>query len=155
VTPRRGFTSTQTYAPNLASMVDVVMVILIFFMLGTSVNVSEGVLPTELPSQLGPGGGSQVQVVPAVQIVLMEYDQPPGCKIVVMERELVDNSFAALSAFLKERREAGADPNGRILIGAEPSVAYQCVISTMDACVRAGFGNIQFAVNPNVKIDAN
>lgn len=155
MSPRRGFAQTKTYAPNLASMVDVVMVILIFFMLGTSVNVSEGVLPTELPSQLGPGGGSQVLVVPTVQIALMEHDQPPGCRIVVMERELAENSFAALAAFLHERRAAGADPNGRILIGAEPGVSYQCVISTMDACVRAGFGNIQFAVNPNVKIDVN
>lgn len=155
MTPRRGFPVTASYAPNLASMVDVVMVILIFFMLGTSVTVSEGVLPTELPSQVGPGGGAQVSVVPIVQIVLMEQEAPPGCRIVLMDRELSENSFAALAALLHERLEAGADPQGRILIGSEPGVAYQCVISAMDACVRSGFGNIQFAVNPNLKIDVN
>lgn len=155
MTPRRGFSATQGYVPNLASMVDVVMVILIFFMLGTSVNVSEGVLPTELPSQVGPGGGAQVTVVPTVQIALMEQAEPPGCRIVVMEQDLSENSFAALASFLKERHDAGADPNGRILIASEPDVAYQNVISAMDACVRAGFSNIQFAVNPNTKIDVN
>lgn len=151
--PRRGFSPTLSYAPNLASMVDVTMVILIFFMLGTSINSSEGVLPTELPSSIGPGGNAQVNVVPTVQIALMESSMAPGCKIVVMDRELAENSFASLSAFLKERIDAGADPKGRVIVNAEPGVAYQHVISAMDACVRAGFNNIQFAVNPNLKID--
>lgn len=155
MTPRRGFAATHLYAPNLASMVDVVMVILVFFMLGTSVNVSEGVLPSELPSQIGPGGAAQVAIVPTVQIALFEHSAPPGCRIVVMERELPENSFAALGAFLSERLDAGADPNGRILIGAEPGVAYQNVVSAMDACVRAGFGNIQFAVNINVSLEGS
>ncbi len=155
MSPRRGFSPTLNYAPNLASMVDVTMVILIFFMLGTSVNISEGVLPTELPSRVGPGGDSEINVVPTVQIALMESTDPPGCRIIVMERELVQNTFASLSAFLRERIAAGADPKGRVLIGAEPGVAYQNVISAMDACVRAGFSNIQFSVNTNVKIDVN
>jgi len=155
VTQRRGFSPTLFYAPNLASMVDVVMVILIFFMLGTSFSVSEGVLPSELPSQIGPGGSAQVAIVPTVQIALFEQPESPGCRIIIMDHELAENSFAALAALLVQRREAGADPNGRILIGAEPGVAYQNVVSAMDACVRSGFGNIQFSVNPDVQIDVD
>ena len=64
-----------------------------------------------------------------------------------MGRELPENSFEALSGFLKAKRLDGADPNGRIVIGAEPGVRYQHVISAMDACVRAGFANLQFSVS--------
>ena len=50
---RRGFPLAHADIPNLAPMVDVVMVILIFFMLGTTFAISEGVLPTRLPSRIG------------------------------------------------------------------------------------------------------
>lgn len=60
--------------PNLAPMVDVVMVILIFFMLGTSFALSEGVLPSQLPAQVGPGGAASVSIVPQVRIALVKRE---------------------------------------------------------------------------------
>lgn len=137
--------------PNLAPMVDVVMVILIFFMLGTSFAMSEGVIPMQLPSDVGPGGGATVTVVPTVRIALMEDGRGKGCRIIVMERALSENSFHALRAFMAEKHAAGADPLGPILIAAEPGVAYQQVIYAMDACVRAGFSNIQFSINTGAR----
>lgn len=132
--------------PNLAPMVDVVMVILIFFMLGTSFTLLEGVLPTQLPSEIGPGGGAAVTIVPVVRIALLETTGADPCRILVMERPLPENSFAALRVFLDQKRQAGADPSGPIVIGAEPGVQYQQVVSAMGACVRAGFSNIQFSI---------
>ncbi|MBN2559430.1 MAG: biopolymer transporter ExbD [Phycisphaerae bacterium] len=148
---QRGFPAAHADIPNLAPMVDVIMVILIFFMLGTSFAISEGVLPTQLPSQIGPGGGATVTIMPVVRIGLLEQEGGLGCRIVVMERELSENSFEALSAFLAAKLAAGADPTGRVLIGAEPGVQYQHVISAMDACVRAGFSNIQFSVGGSAR----
>lgn len=133
--------------PNLAPMVDVVMVILIFFMLGTSFAMSEGVIPMQLPTDVGPGGKATVAVVPVVRIELLEASGGEGCRIRVMGRALPENSFRALRSFMAEKREAGADLLGPILIGAEPDVAYQEVISAMDGCVGAGFSNIQFSIN--------
>ena len=144
---RRGFSPAHAYAPNLAPMVDVVMVILVFFMLGTSLAVTEGVLPTELPSQIGPQGKAEINIVPLVRIFLSVAPNGAGCEIRVMERDLPTNSFSALRTHLREKRIAGADPTGRILIAAESEVTYQSVISAMDACVRAGFSNIQFSVS--------
>ena len=132
--------------PNLAPMVDVVMVILIFFMLGTSLSMLEGVLPTRLPADVGPGGEASVTVIPAVRVALMEDPSSQRCRILVMERPLPQNTFSALRAYLDDRRRAGADPTAPVVIGAEPGVAYQQVISAMDACVHAGFGNIQFSI---------
>lgn len=145
---RREMPHTHVDMPNLAPMVDVVMCILIFFMLGTSFALSEGALPTQLPTQVGPGGASVVTVIPVVRIALREDpDRRGACKILVMEKQLPANTFAALRAFMNEKRDAGADPTGRVVISSEPSVEYQNLISAMDACVRAGFSNIQFALN--------
>lgn len=142
-----GLPTPLTIAPNLAPMVDVVMVILIYFMLGTTVSTTEGALPTRLPSDVGPGGGAAVTIIPAVRIALLEQPDGKSCKIIVMEHELAENTFDALSAFLKQKRVEGADPSGRVLLEAQPTVRYQDVISAMDAAVRGGFGNIQFAVS--------
>jgi len=141
-----GLPPAHAEAPNLAPMVDVVMVILIFFMLGTTFAVFEGVLPTQLPSQIGPGGAASVTILPTVRIALLEGDGGQ-CRIVVIGGPAAMPGFEALAAFLRERIAAGADPEGRVLIEAEPSVAYQQVVSAMDACVRAGFGHIQFSVS--------
>lgn len=143
----RGSELARVEVPNLAPMVDVVMVILIFFMLGTSFAMPEGVIPMQLPSDIGPGGAANVTVVPVVRIALMEDADGDACRIIVMERALPENSFHALRGFMTEKRAAGADPLGPILIAAEPGVAYQQVIHAMDACVRAGFSNIQFSIN--------
>ncbi len=147
---KRGFPPAHAYAPNLAPMVDVVMVILIFFMLGTTIAVSEGVLPTELPSRVGPGGGAEVAIVPTVSIAIQESPDGRGCRINVMGLALPEGDFRALEHLLREKLRQGADPQGRVLIDAEPAVAYQHVISAMDSCVGAGFANIQFAVKPKM-----
>ena len=147
---RRGFEPAHSYAPNLAPMVDVVMVILVFFMLGTSLAVSEGILPTELPSQVGPGGGAEVTIAPSIRVMLQALPGQPGCLILVMGKPLANNSFDSLESLFRNKRKTGADTTGRVLIGAEPAVQYQYVISAMDACVRAGFSNIQFSVSPDV-----
>ncbi len=143
---RRGLPPAHAAIPNLAPMVDVVMVILIFFMLGTTFALSEGMLPTQLPAETGPGGGAAITILPAVRISLSEQADGRGCRIVVMGRELADQSFETLAAFLREKRVAGADPQAPVLISADGGLEYQQVISAMDACVRAGFSNIQFSV---------
>ncbi len=150
---RHGIPTAHADIPNLAPMVDVVMVILIFFMLGTRFAISEGVLPTQLPSQIGPGGGAKVTIVPAVRISLREPRRGDGCEIFVMDRALSENSFGALTGFLVDKLRAGADPQGQVLIGADPEIRYQYVISAMDSCVRAGFVNLQFSVGPAASID--
>jgi biopolymer transport protein ExbD len=140
----KGPPPTHARIPNLAPMVDVVMVILIFFMLGAGFAIPEGVLPTQLPTQIGPGGGAHVAIVPVVRIEL--HDSPKGLQIHVMGRPFPENSFDALAQFLIQRRDAGADPAGRILLSADASIRYEHVISAMDACTRAGFPNVELVI---------
>ena len=135
----------RSSTPNLAPLVDVVMVILIFFMMGTSFAISEGVLPTRLPTDAGSAPGSP-SFIPGVRILLSPGPTADRCLIEVAGQGMISDSFDALSDFLNRKLGQGADPQGRIVIAASPSVRYQFVISTLDACVRAGFRNVQFAV---------
>lgn len=143
---RRGFPTAHTAVPNLAPMVDVVMVILIFFMLGTSFVLTEGFLSTQLPAQAGPGGAARISIVPAVRIELF-VGAGDACVIRVMGQSVRDGDFAALEAMLRSRVEAGADSQSRVVIRAEPAVRYEQVVAAMDAARRAGYPRIQFSVD--------
>ncbi|MGD8453695.1 MAG: biopolymer transporter ExbD [Phycisphaerae bacterium] len=134
--------------PNLAPMVDVIMVLLIFFLLGASLDlVHQGILQTELDDSSGPGGGAAIQVNPLIRIALQDIDDGQGAEIFVMEEPLADNTFDGLLRYLEARRRAGADPNNIVVIGADTTTRWRFVIQAMDAAVRAGFHNVQFAVS--------
>ena len=145
---RRGFPEATERAPNLAPMVDVIMVILVFFMLGASLQLArEGVLYTELDPRSGPGAGAAIEVIPTVKIALEEVDGGAACNIYVMSRPLTGNTFEHLHDFLAQRRAAGADTQSPVVIAAQPAVRWRLVVQALDAAVKAGFRNVQFAVS--------
>jgi biopolymer transport protein ExbD len=134
--------------PNLAPMVDVIMVLLVFFLLGTSLDlVKQGILQTELDPRSGPGGGQAVQINPLIRIALGDVNHGASASIRVLDTTLPEGDFQRLHAYLRERRQAGADPDNPVVIGAETDVRWKFVVSAMDAAVRAGFKNVQFAVS--------
>jgi biopolymer transport protein ExbD len=134
--------------PNLAPMVDVIMVLLIFFLLGTSLDlVSQGVLQTELDPSSGPGAGARVEINPLIRIALADLRAGQGARIFLLDEPLGDDDFDGLYRLLRDRRQAGADPANPVVIGAETTVRWKFVVKAMDAAVRAGFTNVQFAVS--------
>ena len=139
---------SHTFVPNLAPMVDVIMVLLVFFLLGASLDlIKQGVLQTELDPRSGPGAGAAVQINPLIQIALGNVRAGETVNIYVMEEPLADNSFDGLRDFLVSRLRAGADPDNMVVIGAETTVRWRHVIKAMDAVLQAGFKNVQFAVS--------
>ena len=134
--------------PNLAPMVDVIMVLLIFFMLGASLEVfREGVFESELDPRSGPGAGAAVEIIPSIKIALQASDTGGEPAIYVMGRMLENGSFEALGALLARRREQGVDTTSPVVIAAQSSVTWRYVVAAMDAAVRNGFANVQFAVH--------
>jgi biopolymer transport protein ExbD len=137
--------------PNLAPMVDVIMVLLIFFLLGASLDlIKEGVLQTELDPRSGPGAGAAVRVNPLIRIVLENADDGRGCNIYLNDTPFPANNFDALREELRRKadpRLGGADTSNPIVVGAQTNVRWKFVIKAMDAAVRAGFKNVQFAVS--------
>ena len=133
--------------PNLAPLVDVIMVLLIFFMLGASLNLKvEGVLQTELDSRSGPAGGEQIEINPSIRIGLEDVDGGASCNIYVMDT-MLGSDFAKLREFMETRRLAGADVTNSVVIGAQGTVRYKYIIAAFDSCVLARFRNVQFAVS--------
>lgn len=134
--------------PNLAPMIDVIMVILVFFMLGASLElIQEGALTTELDPRSGPGEGVPIQIVSAVKIALEEADGGAACRMYVMGQPLAQSTFAGLRDYLRERRDQGADPTNPVVIAAQAGVKWKFAVEAMDAAIRAGFKNVQFAVH--------
>jgi biopolymer transport protein ExbD len=144
----RRLESAGSFVPNLAPMVDVIMVLLVFFLLGTSLDlVSQGVLQTELDPSSGPGAGARIEINPLIRIALADVGGGDSVRIFVMDEPLKENTADGLYRFLLDRRRAGADPANPVVIGAETTVRWKFVVQTMDAAVRAGFTNVQFAVS--------
>ncbi len=134
--------------PNMAPLVDVVMVLLVFFLLNVSIQFAEeGILQTELDPSSGPGEGVAVALNPTIQIALEDVRDGEGCNIYVMEEPLDGNSFDDLLSFMAARKRLGADTTNAVVIGAGMSVRWKYVVKAMDATVRAGFRNVQFAVS--------
>lgn len=145
---RRPRETSADFVPNLAPMVDVIMVLLVFFLLGATLELAEqGILKTELDPSSGPGAGVAVEISPSVRIALADVGQGAGALVFVMDQPLGENNFAGLRSFLTARRAAGADPANPVVIGAETTVRWKYVVHAMDAAVQAGFKNIQFAVS--------
>lgn len=144
---RREFPPAHAAVPNLAPMIDVVMVILVFFMLGTTFAISEGVMKARLPTQVGPGGGAKIAMIPTVRIHLQQIPGADACRFLVMGKPVDDATTDALSRFMSQKRGEGADAAGPVQISADPGVRYQHVVSAMDACSRAGFTNLQLNVS--------
>ncbi len=145
---RRSWTPAGDTVPNLAPMVDVIMVLLVFFLLGATFDLAtQGVLQTELDPRSGPGGGQAVEINPQIRIGLGDVGHGRAALVTVNQEVLGRNAFDALYRYLDDRRRAGADTQNAVVIGAQTTVRWKHVVQAMDAAVRAGFENIQFAVS--------
>lgn len=138
--------------PNLAPMVDVIMVLLVFFLMGASFNfLTEGMLKTELDPTTGPGSGVAIELTPRIRIALADLDSGRSVDIRVMDKRLPAGDFQAVHDYLVERGRAGADQENPVVLSADDQVRWDFVVKAMDAAVRAGFKNVQFAVSVNEK----
>ena len=145
---RRRYEPARESVPNLAPMVDVIMVLLVFFLLGTSLElVKQRILQPELDPSSGPGAGAKIEINPRIRIALADLRGGEGATIYLLDEWIGDNDFDKLYRVLLDRRRAGADPVNPVVIGAETTVRWKFVVHAMDAAVRAGFSNIQFAVS--------
>lgn len=145
---RREFPPAHANVPNLAPMIDVVMVILIFFMLGTTFAISEGMVKARLPSVVTNTAAAKVAMIPTVRIHVQQKSDASTCRFLVMGQELDDSSTGeSLTRFLSQKRRDGAELSSPVQVTADPDVHYQFVVTAMDACSRAGFTNVNLKVS--------
>jgi biopolymer transport protein ExbD len=119
---------------NLISLVDVVLLLVIFFMLSTTF-VQDSRLRIKLPE--ASAGSAERAANPIVVSISAQGSYR------VNDRALVNNERATLSAAL--RQVAGEARRGPVTIRADARATHQSVVTAMDVAARLGFTQVDIA----------
>jgi biopolymer transport protein ExbD len=119
---------------NLISLVDVVLLLVIFFMLSTTF-IQDSRLRVELPE----AGSATVER--SIHPIIITISAQGSYR--VNDRALVNNERATLSAAL--RQVAGNDTREPITIRADARAMHQSVVTAMDVAARQGFTQVNIA----------
>lgn len=119
---------------NLTPLIDVVFLLLIFFMVSTTFTRE-----TELKVQLPEAGGEAVeQPADAVEVVVSADG-----RYFVNERAVVNSELATLRRAIE--KAAGGRRDVPLVIRADARAEHQAVVRAMDAAGRAGFERLSIA----------
>lgn len=129
---------------NLAAMVDVVFLLLIFFICTNRWRRPEGDLAARIPVGTGRdvAAPQPAQPLPPIHIrivgrgdeVRFLCQQQPLAGLADLERKLL--------------RLADIDPTVPVIIDAEPAVSFRWVVSALDAALKADLANVAFTAPP-------
>ena len=119
---------------NLTSLIDVVFLLLIFFMVSTTFD-RQALLRLELPE----AATAESEAVPQVIEVTVTEDG----QILVGDDLLTETSRAALRAVLDERLEAHGDLP--LVLRADTRAPHGLVVLVLDAAAAAGMGRVGIA----------
>jgi biopolymer transport protein ExbD len=120
---------------NLVSLIDVVLMMVVFFMLSSSL-VDEGRIRIHLPQARDLPAGK-----PPAEPLVVSVTQQGG--YLVNGRELINSSPDTLRAALL--KEAGSDRTVRVTLRADGRSTHQSVITAMDVLARLGFAELNIA----------
>ena len=120
---------------NLTPLIDVVFLLLIFFMVSTTFE-RESELNLELPEAKAESADRSPM---AIEVAI----DAEG-RVHLDGRTLAGAGVAGIRAALVER--AGATPAPPLVIRADASTPYQAVVTVMDAASQAGFVNLSLPV---------
>jgi biopolymer transport protein ExbD len=119
---------------NLTSLIDVVLLLVIFFMLATTF-VTEGRLRVVLPE----AGAAPAEA--AQQPLIITISAQGSYR--VNERALLNNSRETLRAALRKIAEGAAGQP--VTIRADARATHQSVVTAMDVAARLGFTQVNIA----------
>ena len=120
---------------NLVSLIDVVLMMVVFFMLSSSL-VDEGRIRVHLPQARDLPTGK-----PPAEPLVVSVTQQGG--YLVNGHELINSSPETLRAALL--KEAGPDRSMRVTLRADARTTHQSVITAMDVLARLGFSELNIA----------
>ena len=122
---------------NLTSLIDVVLLLLVFFMVSTSF-VRQAQLKVRLPE------ASSV-VEPAQMMPLLEVIITADGDFWVNDRQLINNDPKTLRIALAD--VAGEDRDLPVTIRADARSTHQDVVTAMDVVARLGFSQVNIATS--------
>ena len=129
----------------MTPMIDVVFLLLIFFVCASSGRLKEFLLPTPLAAGNVESVGDAPPPVPTDRAwVTLERDREGMMHVKINDRELANLEELELS--LKEL--ASLTTEMPVIIDAGDEVTMQTVLSVYDLCQAANFQEISFAIDP-------
>ena len=120
---------------QIAPMVDVVFVLMLFFMACTGFQAKELVLETKLPSPGGKAEHVAIFLDVSADGSVFVNNQPIGTA--------TDRQLAQLSAWLRNVRETFGDGDP-LLIRPAPTVRHERIIQVLNATKAAGWQKVSF-----------
>ncbi|AFT66882.1 MAG: biopolymer transport protein ExbD [Cycloclasticus pugetii] len=123
---------------NLTPLIDVVFLLLIFFMVTTTFDRE-----TQLKIELPQASGEQKQATKTLEVSIDSKS-----RFFINDKELVNSGLETIKKALKQA--AGDQKNPPLLISADGQATHQSVITVLDAAGQLGFVNITFAANQPV-----
>jgi len=125
---------------NLTPMIDVVFLLLLFFMVSTSF-IRESSLKVDLPQATG-------QALPEQDLAIDIVINADG-HFVVNEVTIESPSPDQLSAHLKQAVGENEDPH--IIISADANAEYQHIVTAMDVAQQLGYSRLTLATRQTKK----
>ena len=119
---------------NLTPLIDVVFLLLIFFMVSTTFD-KESAISIELPE----ASGKPVQSAPKT----IEIEIDAKGKYYINQQEVINTQLDTLKSAIK--KVAGDQKNPPLVISADGKTPHQSVIRAMDAARQLGFVHMTFA----------
>ena len=123
---------------NMAAMVDIGFLLLIFFMCTSSISQLESSLPSQV-SQLGPGSGRESEDILPYIVRLERVSE--GVLVSIEDRPCA--TFDDLFEKLRGTYARGGD--NQVLIKGQGTVPFGYMVAALDACRRAGFQKVAFS----------
>jgi len=125
---------------NLTPMIDVVFLLLLFFMVSTSF-IRESSLKVDLPQATG-------QALPEQELAIDIVINVDG-HFIINEVTLESPSLDQLSAYLKQAVGENEDPH--IIISADANAEYQNIVTAMDVAQQLGYSRLTLATRQTKK----
>jgi biopolymer transport protein ExbD len=140
---RRGGIAT---AVNIAPMIDVSFLLLIFFLVTTTFERAEGILASDLPRRRGGQPGVTLPISPMVIRLTPPRGGDEGYALSVDRFPQAPPRIEALPAFLRGVHEMpGFDRDTPVVIVADNDVRWDFVVQCWNAAIRAECRKIAFA----------
>ena len=122
---------------NMPAMIDVVMLLLIFFMCTTAFNEPEKALFTQV-SRMGKGHSFEMQDFEPIEIFLKKSEK--GVSVLCDGQAC--SSFDSLEMMLQKRRQIA---DVRVTIKGQGNVPFWYMVATVDTCYAAHLSRVSFS----------
>ncbi len=138
-TPVKATRSRISFSIRMTPLIDVIFLLMIFFVMTIRFQPPEGVLENRLPEKGGQGITDQQTDWEVVRLKVKLVPEGKSLKIMLQERTVY--SYEALLEYLNLLPDEIL-----IVIEPEPKVPYKQVIGVFNTCIKSNKNNVVFAV---------